>query len=221
MTKLRHRRAPCCACGLVTTIASSRAFMSCACQNRQLPRSACLVSPGRLGQNSSSGLSSVHRVAGHAQLSHDAHQTPATCFSRRQPPRRRRASRLDAVAATRDWPDKCYKEIGPIAYRRLPFTAGRNHSGCKQLCAEQSATARLLCLHSADELHFVVNTSHIDGWVGYEQDKQAADYSEPGGGWGWTTCSSTWTASWANVSAPYIASPHGAAHASPIPSPVI
>ena len=125
--------------------------------------------------------------------------------------------------ATRDWPDKCYKEIGPIAKMNggAPFQAGRNHSGCKQLCAEQSATARLACFHSAAELHFVVNTSHIDGWVGYEQDKQAADYSEPGGGWGWTTCSSTFSSGlWANVSAPYIASPHGAAHASPLPSPV-
>ena len=111
--------------------------------------------------------------------------------------------------ATRDWPDKCYKEIGPIAmdYQApLATPPGQNHSGCKQLCASQSATARLLCLNSADEAHFVVNTSHMDGWIGYEQDKQAADYSEPGGGWGWSTCSSTWNVAtagwWQLVSAP-------------------
>ena len=109
--------------------------------------------------------------------------------------------------ATRDWPDKCYKEIGPINNdNQAPFTIGWNHSGCKQQCASLSATARLACFHSADEAQFVVNTSSIDGWVGFEQDKQAADYSEPAGGWGWTTCSSTWNVAtsgwWGLVSAP-------------------
>ena len=227
--------APCCACGLVTTHHAQRdrrATRVVACcdlvpaKTGNGARSACVsLSPGRL-ENSSSGLSSVHRVA---WSMHSCRTMPikrllpvllaaaASAQTACRPAgRRRRRPATGPTSATRRSGRSRYDYQAPR--HSLPAATTRAASSSAR---SSRLPPRLLCLHSADELHFVVNTSHIDGWVGYEQDKQAARLQRAGGGWGWTTCSSTWTASWANVSAPPIASPAWRRASPPSPLPVI
>ena len=103
-----------------------------------------------------------------------------------------------APSSSDAWSNKCYRNIGPtvdeagVMWPKL----GYNHSDCKAVCKNDSATARLLCPASEAETNFVSKQAYMRGWVALTQDTSSPDYAEPAGGWGWE-CGSTYVPPWA------------------------
>ena len=96
-----------------------------------------------------------------------------------------------------DWGSKCYRELGPPERdpEAIITAGGYNYSSCSVACKAESGTARMLCLASDAEAHFVTKQAYMKGWVGYAQNASRSDYAEPAGGWGWE-CGSAYTPAW-------------------------
>ena len=56
-----------------------------------------------------------------------------------------------------DWGSKCYRELGPPERdpEAIIIAGGYNYSACSVACKAESGTARMLCLASDAEAHFV------------------------------------------------------------------